>query len=505
VVDASTQSVAGSSHSSSQSQSLFSMTLGAPQQIAGVTLYAVSATRYTAAKGVQPDATTVRWKYLGSTSDGIVGSIDGKSVVTLYGSDGAVVEGLFGSFDTGRAPQLQNTAIANVYGQLDTLAISASASEGGCRVIGDTTVCDDFSSSTSQTEYFANGVGAAGFDLKSDYSSSGGGFQTVSSSKSHMQLVRSSLKPADGTALPDFRSTPASATLPAPLNSAAVAVQSGKVYAFGGGVAGATPLGVTAFKPDDSRWFTAGPAPLEDHRLRGAKQPDLVPLDFTGWEAQPFGSDTIMLLKQNAGQMYRFRPSDGSWYYDAAGYYSGLHDGHTPFGVEGSSASWTDANGVAHLVLVTAASPTGSGAQWNLDVQEYAGATGTWSARANATAGSNSIRSAVIGEHLYLVPADQTLIDCTLSANMCVSRGKVFAVARSKPQVVVAAGKLYLMGGQGADGRLRDVEVFDPTTGLAVLLPPLLSARGGFAAAALSDGIHVFGGDGALGVEIYRP
>jgi hypothetical protein len=542
------------------SGSLVRITLGAPITIGGVTLYATTATQSTAT-GTTPYA--LRWKYLGSANGAIIGSTDGQAVANIYGPGGTQAVGMFTSLDAQRKYTPSATTLSvNGYGTLSVVGgYGTSVSTGGCHATAGVQICSDFSATNTTSEYFMNGIGPAGFSATSSYLSTGGGIGSAGSSSSSLMLVHSNLTPADGTALPDFRSSTAP-DLPQGYDTAILAAQNSLLYAI-------TSVGdqvkVSVLDPS-----TATPAWSEESSTAAPTGLTLSSaVTSTGygggtlaWRAHSVGADRIAVVRDLQNIFY-YQPSTHQWSQAPA---IALADADvnitapstsrgggtitvttgTATQIAADSAVWTDSAGQAHVLIANFVEVNSNDPDPTATTNSAGGITVINTNKTHATiydasasnpvattsidfgvmtvngsttvtySGAGAVASpsiAVAGDQLYIRRNSTQTERCSLPAlNDCVELGDMFhAVGAAK--LALVGTTLYQIGGNVAlstdyvSG--RDIQGFD-TTGTptpAIVLPPLFWATAATAQmAALSGKIYIASGvTKQLGVAVYTP
>ncbi len=498
-------SASSSGTSRRENVALLTVTLGAARFIEGRRLHPVQVQRWTPEAGIEDDVSALRWKFVGSADGGLQGSLDGATVQTLYGPGAQTVRGWLQRFDPAVPPTAQPRVQQGRYATLSGIGLAYSKSGGGCQVVNNMTFCQDQSSRFSQLELFRNGIGSIGSRVETGLSSIGGGVATVSSSVGTVELVASTLAPADGGPLPDFRSSPGS-TLPNGRPGAAASLVDGRVHVFGAGTTGAS-AGVIALDAATGRWNQTAGLALQDQRLRGATQPDLQPINLAGFRALDAGFGSILLVRAGA-PVHRYRLGEG-WVYDGPGYYTLAHGGDkAPAGTVWDAAVWARSDGTRQALLMVSTSAT-AGAH-GFDIYRYSIAQNSWSRLLSLTSPTAAPRLAVVGDRLVLTLENRGIVTCTLPGGPCVQTPNVLATARSGAQLAVLGDRVLVFGGRDTEGQvLADVESLDPASRSSRALPPLMAARSGFAALPEGARVHLIGGsfDGrdARGVEIYTP
>ncbi len=217
----------GSGCSSSEDGGVFTVTLGEPQTIRDVEMFAISVSgRHTTNDGASNLAPG--WNYIGATETQIVAS-DGFSLVTIFDAlDGEWIGGGFfyrfsrSETHASRPTSIGSQPFASWPGVKSGPAVSVvrSDSQSMCDVIEGRRICpNDQSFSISETQYYQDEVGPVGYTFRSSASFSGGGFFSSSSDEETVALVRSSLRgdaiPATPTPFPTRAvPTPPSGELP---------------------------------------------------------------------------------------------------------------------------------------------------------------------------------------------------------------------------------------------------------------------------------------------------
>jgi hypothetical protein len=195
----------GSGCNSDSDSGMFRVTLGAPQQVGGRTLYAVTVTGRDYA-WEEPQSLAPAWQFIGTDGAQLLGSVDGVSVTTLFdaSSGGWTGGGFFGRFDTAsEAHSAAASAIttADAFAAWDgvrpgpAIAVARSDSESMCELIEGRQICPrDESFSTSERQLYRDGVGPFGYTYQRSVSFSGGGFFSSNRFEEAVALVASSLQ-----------------------------------------------------------------------------------------------------------------------------------------------------------------------------------------------------------------------------------------------------------------------------------------------------------------------
>ncbi|CAN5192383.1 hypothetical protein BH10PSE17_BH10PSE17_18790 [soil metagenome] len=465
---------------------IFRVTLGAPTKVAGVDGFAVKVSGDTAIGGRTP-----KWIFLAIAGQKWLASTDGQNLTTLYDPTTASGSaGFFMDLPAARAVKVAAKRFAGDYNQYDALAFSDGATDGGCTLILSVQVCSQTSTSFGRSEYLLDGIGPVAYSYSSSVSFSGS-TPGVATNSTRIELIGTSLKPANGMAIaaPPWSST---ASLPTPRAGAVAAGIGGKVYLYGGTStdAGFSPTRVDAYDPATATWSALPAAP--------------VPLD--GWAGTTVGTRAA-LFKGNQG--YLHDPASGAWTALPA-----RANANTVLSV----SPWTHSDGSIDALVVTTG-PTAA----SYDVWQFAVATNAWQLLGNLNAtNANEFVTAAVGDKLYFIggyPSPTGLgigavTELDLAAKSYRTLPGVSIGARFASAIAVGT-KVYVIGGRtspssGTPPPTAVAQVLDTAALKVTALPSIRHARYQAAMTAIGGKLYLLGGlttpttmlDGG---EVYNP
>ncbi len=482
-------SAQGSGTTSSTDFGVFRLTLGAPVQIGGMTMFPVTLSGKSLVGGSN---FAPRWSYVGISNGSLMGSIAGGAPQTIYNGTTAsgAAAGFFISFAASETVNASNNTFTGQYNTLPAIRVGHSIAKGGCETVFGTTICQDTSTTFSEYEYFKDGIGPLGYQRNVNYSSSGGGFSTSTTINDTVELIRTSLTAADGAII---KAPPWSEVAPmtTPRSNHAAAVYGGKIYVFGGVDQSAAALSsVEIYDPVTDSWTagTSSPVPLSFHR------------------AETVGSRTF-LIGSNA-PVRIFDHSNNTWSTGAT----------APFNDPSFDTDvWIDTANNRSFVIVAASNLAGS-----IDVFGYEINQNLWYSRVSlATSDHRWFALSVIGNNFYLnggyrqyltPPVFSGNYGYNLSTDTWTTTGLASpSVARYSATAINLSDRMLVLGGQTVPvGALRDAESYDPATNSWSVLPSMLRARNYFPAVVLGGKVYAIGGSDASSakmnfVEVYSP
>jgi Kelch motif len=471
----SSSSASSSGSSTGSDHGVFRITLGAAQRVGGVDGFAVSVTGKTRIGGHEFKPS---WTFLGLSGQRWVASSDGVALATLYDPAAAQSSGFFLKVPTTRTVRVTATDYAGTYNRFPALALSDSASDGGCQTVLGQTLCSDNATSFSQIEYLKDGVGPVGFSQRAGYSYGGSAPQVINS-QLKLELIGSSLAPSDGSTIvaPPWSEV---AVPPAPVvvgTGAFAAGIGGRIHVYGGSINAGSRVDV--YDPAQRAW---------------SRVPD-APVSLRGYHGAVVGT-RVVLLKGRDG--YLHDPATNTWASLPrlpAG--SGSFDG---------MAAWTRQDGAVDIVAVVSSGPAYVDAQ----VWRFSFASGAWSQVGSFDRGAfGQYETAMAGNVIYLIGGYQSpnYLGSIQALDLAAMTYRRLTGRLAAPKIDVSAavlgGRVYLMGGYNRSGAQRDVDVLDPATGQVTGGPALLGGRYGAATAVLDGRIYLIGGatDGAQSTE----
>ncbi len=153
----------------------FTVTLGSPREIGGVTAYEMH---------ISGDAGEFapRWEYLAYADNIMYGSLQGLTLQTIFDpvTLAWVGGGFFAALDAESLVVAEDGYITNDYISGPAIKAGNSASQDRCEYFGGDvgTICGDSSYNWDENEYYREEVGPVGYYYYSTYSDCGGGFCT---------------------------------------------------------------------------------------------------------------------------------------------------------------------------------------------------------------------------------------------------------------------------------------------------------------------------------------
>ena len=142
-----------------------------------------------------------RWTHVAVGSDGsLLGSTDGAGLGKIYdaASDAWVGGGMF--VDFGQDSMAVSVGrFEGAYNDVAAIVAGRSSEKARCEQILGIDFCSDTATSFSEKEFYKEGIGPIGFAQHQHYSSDGGGFTTATTIDKTVELIETSLRPADGS------------------------------------------------------------------------------------------------------------------------------------------------------------------------------------------------------------------------------------------------------------------------------------------------------------------
>ena len=463
----------GSSPTASTDFGIFRVTLGAPMTIGGATVHPVSVSGTTTVGNTNYRP---RWTHIGFRNGSVVGSTDGATLQSIYDATTATAlsRGFFITFGATESVTPTIGSIAGEYNTFTAVRAAHSTSSGGCETILGIVLCNDSSTSFSEQEFYADGVGPIGYERNISFSSSGGNFFTSTQIRHTIEIVGSSLTPADGSTI---RPAPwlELAPMPTARTQLTASTFNNEIYVFGGVGPGSANLStVDIYNPATDTWRSGVSAP--------------VGLAF--YKAQTVDNRTYLF---NASVPVRiFDHATNTW---STGATAAFADAYFEPDV------WRDTvQGRTFIFVVTAKLFT------NLSVHAYEPASNQWFVGAALpTTDHRHFSARVIGDALYLTAGFRQSLNTAFNgtyrfnflSNTWTTTGLgTLQIARYNTAAAVLNGSMYLLGGNKVDQSiLRDMEAYNVSTGTWSTQPKMLRARRMHAAVALNGKIYVLGGD----------
>ena len=458
---------------------IFRITLGAPTTIGGATVFPITVTGDTS---VGSTIFAPRWTHIGIRNGSVVGSTNGSTLQTIYNAQTltAVSAGFFITFGATENVTASNGTFTAEYNTLPAVLASHAGSDGGCETIFNITFCEDSSTTFSETEYYKNGIGPIGYKRDVSFSSCGGGFCSSHQVRVRIEVVGTSLAPADGSTI-----------RPAPWRDAAsmstarkvvtASVYNGEIYVFGGiNTAGTSLSTVEIYNPTTNTWRPGVSAP--------------VALSF--YQAATVGSRTYLI--NQAASVRIFDHLAGAW---TSGATSPFDD--PSFDVD----TWVDpATGNPFVVVISS-----EFTPQRIDVFGYNVASNFWGQSPSLTTTDHRFfamrilgDSAVVAGGFRQFSSSNKTFNGTYRHDILGAAGTQWVTSglgtlqtrRHRARAVNLNGTMYLLGGLGGDGGpvLRDVESYTTASNVWTAKPKMLRARYEHAAVALDGKIYVIGG-----------
>lgn len=185
----------GSGGSTSSESGSFRLTLGAPSNIGGVTLYQILVSgnpKWGDTRDFMP-----RWSHIGIDSHKIYGSTDGATLEVVFDAETGAWSGggFFSEWPSDTLIVASQGSIDNAYiTDPSAIMVGRSSNQSQCETIAGIVICGDQSFTSIDREYFKAGVGLLGYRFFNSFSFSGGGFSSGGSDEYDVGLVASSLR-----------------------------------------------------------------------------------------------------------------------------------------------------------------------------------------------------------------------------------------------------------------------------------------------------------------------
>ena len=482
----STTSAMGSAPSYSTDSGRYIVTLGVPVTIQNVQVYPLSVTGST---GKAPTDFKPRWTHIGVSNGMLVGSTDGINIASILDASKSTMTGggFITRFSATETIKVSTGNFSGNYNQLSSINASHSSSDGGCETILGSTICSDSQTTFSETEYYKDGIGPLGLKRSMSYSSSGGGFYSDHSITHVVELIGTSLIPADGTT---FKPPPWSEVAPlrTPRSGHIAAEYNNKIYLFGGGT-----TSVEVYDPVSNTWAA------------GATMPD----SSSYAVAKTIGSK-IYLMPTSANPVLIYDPGLNTW---SRGAIETSLSGDPSMGGD----VWTGGTPVDTYILTVTPNGYNKGM---LKIFAYRAGNNTLLYGNDLTSYTDHRWGAVtvVGNSLYLIGGyrqdlSQKVFDNTLrydiSAKIWTQGVGKLNVPRYEAKAVNFNGEAVVLGGETVVKELSDVEAYSETTKTWRKLSSMLKARSHFAAVVLNGKIYAIGGmsggNKLNNVEVYSP
>ncbi len=466
----------------------FTVRLGPPTKIEGVTTYKVLVT------GDSSDPNhdyAPRWQYLAIDDGRILGSMDRTSLEVIFDAnrDEWLGGGFFSVFSPENAVEASRGSVDNEFIQTSAVCVQRSSNQTACITVEGQTVCaNDTSYDLIETEHYKGGIGPIGYDFYLGSSSSGGGFQSSVTYERHLGLVDTSLKADDGF-IPKLPPWTAKADMPTPrMNHSSVAVGD-YIFVMGGYDLDQYLNSVEVYVSATNTW------------LQGPAMPEAV-ADHTSsvFDGKIYVMGGSTPEKTKVKTVWEYDLQTNTWRRKA--------DMPTP---ETEHTAITAAN---FIIVIPADRP---------DVYFYNAETDVWSygnSMPDVFASTYYGRTAsFIGGRIYVIGGllnSKFRDECwQLDLNQPYGSQDAWAYAQSMPTSranhtsAVVANKIYVIGGRNFRGEERTVEEYDPAVDQWTTKYPMPTPRGGMSSAVVNGKIYVIGGrkdnDALATVEEYNP
>lgn len=483
----------------------FLVTLGEPVNIGGTPAHSVTLT------GIVTDSTLTfgpRWTHIAVLSDGsLQGSTDGQTLHTLFGGPNTTWKGggFFVTYKPDQEVSASDGTFQGQYNQLASSVVARKSEAGGCVYYSEFNVqiCDEDERQISGREFYKPGIGPIGYHFTSSFTFSGGNFFSSTRTELIVELTATSFEAADGVTFnpPPWREI---APMETPRMRHASVAFNGEIYVLGGrdGLQkGSTELSsVEIYTPETDTWRsgTPLPTPMAGHMAEAIQGKIYVIRHFA----------TRGRFIDPDGNMYIYDPASDAWAIQKL--------------PDALSYEQTFDTGIISDTYIVALVQDDT----VRDVLLYELATKTWfQGTGYRERERNNFSIAILGLDVYELggyyPSSREFSNGILhynsetgiwsqSADGILARSGRLKTNRYRHRSVVFNGKIITLGGyNSADGRLRDVEIFDPATGASETLPGMLRPREDFDAVVLNNRIYVLGGyDGTtalLHAEVYTP
>jgi hypothetical protein len=465
----------------------FTITLGASVIIDGSTAFPLLVSGY-------PGEFTPRWSHIAVDADGsLLGSTDGSSLETIYNAHTAdwVGGGFFIEFGANEAVNLVANTFSGEYNTVTALTASHSSSDGGCETILGVTLCSESSTSFSEKEFYKEGIGPIGFSHDISYSSSGGGFYTSTQIDKTVEIIWTSLSATDGTVFnpPAWEEV---APLNTPRSNHSAVVLNGEIYVVGGFDGNSNLSSVEIYNPTTDQWRSGTPMP-------GA----------TIGMAEVI--DGKIYLHAGVNEVWVFNPATLIWSTVAP----------VNLNVDGSfgtdSGTYNDLTfGYGNIIVGVAGV---SVLESTMNVVGYAPASDEWLFGVGLST-SEWLRPSVsiVGDTMYVIGGYgrqgasrgrmSRVAAYDLTTDIWSSKTSM-GTARDNSSAVTLNGKIYVLGGNGAE-TYRSGEVYDPQADTWAPIQSMFVPRKSFDTVALGGKIYAIGGhvsgtERLSAVERYTP
>jgi hypothetical protein len=497
---------------------IFRITLGAPITSGDITLYPITVTGDAIVGGKN---FTPRWAHIGTRNGSIVGvprasvpsggrlrpqaaggfSVEGGTpqpapqpvtqqpsidVQTIYSASGtsasnltARAAGFFIAFGTTENVVVSNQTFTGDYNTLAGVRVAHSSASGGCETLLGLTLCQEESTTFSESEFYKDGIGPIGYQQDVTYSSNSGSFFTSTTIRQRVEVIRTSLSSADASVI---RPAPwrELAAMTTPRKNVTASAHNGEIYVFGGLTSSNANLdSVEIYNPENNTWRSGVSAP--------------VPLGF--YKAATVGNRTFLI---NAGaNVLVFDHVSNAWSTGVGGV--------APFADPSFDIDvWIDsANGRTFIVVYSSKLSPGLINVHAYEVQQSPNSwfTGTFPLE---TTDHRWFAMRVLGNAAYLAGGfrqflDESAFGGTLRQDQITGTWNTSAgtlqVRRLLARAVTLNGTMHLLGGRDGAGRnLRDMESYNVATSTWTAQAKMLRPRVDHAAVALGDSIYVIGG-----------
>jgi N-acetylneuraminic acid mutarotase len=476
----------------------FRITLGAPQDIGGVTSYQLVVT------GDVDDGEfdyTPRWTHLAVDGNQVLGSTDGTTLEVIFDAkNGSWTGGGFWAvYGSDVQVAASSASLENEFIETAALGVGRSSGQDFCETIAGIQICsNDQAWTLRETEYFKSGIGPIGYYSYASYAFSGGGFYDSFTHIRHVGLVASSLPGADGI-VPAVPPWSEGATMPQARTNHSTAVVDGKIYVMGGNNqtnAGSTMLSsVDMYDPALNSWTSRASMP----GVRAGHTSTVV-----DGKIYVVGGESVMYTTKHS-TVWEYDPVNNFWDTKAS----------TP-------QTMSDHSAVAYDGYVWVFPGT------NNNAYAYEVAADTWWQGTSSSARYENHATVRVGTSIFLLGGDfdawsawvgayldyaHTCLEFDLTESYGSTNAWAYRAAmptdRNRLTAVVLNDQVYAIGGMNSDGARRAVEIYDPVTNSWTEGFPLLTALRDHTAAAVDGKVYVMGGretwNSLASVYIYDP
>ncbi len=466
----------------------FQITLGDTVNIGGVEAYKINITGD--AGGLAP-----RWKYLAAKNCQLLGSVDGQSLQVIYDGQKGTWDGggFFTTFPNSDKMGLSETTLSKTANwglfpdNTQAYVTGKSKNDPSNTVIEGYEFHQDTSYSSSESEYYLNGVGPIGYSFYESSYVSGGTFDLGASSSNSLELrlLATSLKATGSATIVAQSPWVWKTTLPGPgIRRFAMAVADSKIYVTGGYVSkddlNIEPCdSVYIFDTATNKWTNGPPMPwrIYNHisEAVGGK------IYVMGGTAIDSPTPPAMITE---GYILQFDPATNKW--DAI-----------PARAIGTRFKY-DAYSTAYRngIMLSNGNPN--------DIAFFNAETGLWYVINAPPVDQKVYTLAAIGNTLYAIGGEyyDTYRRKWFSNTACYATNTIgnwthmapMAVDRNRPRAMAVGGNIYVFGAAKDKANANKVEMYNPATDTWTFksnLPPLFYADCG---KAVYNKIYVFMG-----------